>query len=152
MDYRNLLGFATVVFSAGYFVRSFQPANASMPVGMQHGQFPYEHFTECDLPGATVSSSECTPSNGTYTLLTVPNDRIFIVTGAATSDYYSRCHFMEDGTILIDRDLISRSSYLPVSPMVSGNAHLAMPAGSSLQIQVNDNGCDFYIEGYYAHL
>ena len=81
MDHRNLFGIGFILLSTGYVLRSLQPANASMPVGMQHGQFPYQHYTECTLPGATPYSNyeACSftySAPATHNLLTVPNDRI----------------------------------------------------------------------------
>ena len=88
MDHRNILATGFLLLCGAVFAQSLKSANASMPVGMQHGQFPYEHFTECDLPGAVPTSglNYCTSytySSAPYALLTVPSDRIFVVTGAS---------------------------------------------------------------------
>ena len=113
-------------------------ANASMPVGMQHGQFPYERFTECDLPGATamsdISACQYTFTNATsHTLLTVPSDRIFVVTGAV--NYRGYCNFHSNGKPLIGKLLIyGYDGYSGQSPIGNGNGHLVLEPGSSLEV------------------
>ena len=152
MDHRTLFGLAAVLLSTSILINSLQSANAVMPVGMQHGQFPYEHFTECDLPGANVSTSDCSPATGgIQTLLSVPSDRIFIVTGAVTSDT-NHCWFLNDGIPIYSRNFIEKSKN---GPLLNGNANIVIPAGSELQVNIYQNyasSCDFFIEGYYAHL
>ena len=107
-----------------------------MPVGMQHGQFPYEHFTECDLSGANVSSNSCSPTTGgIQTLLSVPSDRIFIVTGAVVGSY-NQCWFLNDGTPIYANTLLEQSQN---GPLVNGTAHIVIPAGTDLQINIYQN-------------
>ena len=150
MDYRTPLSLGFMLLCGAVLVHSFQSANASMPVGMQHGQFPYEHFTDCDLPGATVHSSYsyCNFSvqqNSFHTLLTVPSDRIFIVTQAQTD---SSCNFTTGGIPLISNYFIGYGD-----PGFGGNGHVVIPAGATLDVYLrSSNYCPFYIEGYYAHL
>ena len=152
MDYRTNLSIGVILLSGAVFIHSLKSASASLPVGMQHGQFPYEHFTECDLPGASAHSTNtyCSfsvPSiNTNYTLMTVPSDRIFVVTHAMT--YNSDCNFTSGGFPLVSQYLIDNSY-----SGLGGNGHLVVPAGATLDIYVrNATYCPFYIEGYYAHL
>ena len=152
MDYRNLLGFAAIILSGAVVVHSLNSADASMPVGMQHGQFPYEHFTLCDVPGVTVNSEgDCyTTTGGVHTLLTVPNDRVFIVTGGVIR-YRTQCWFLNNGDLLYPKELLEEDK---TGPITSGTAHIVLPAASTLEIHIDNNNassCRFYIEGYYAH-
>ena len=152
MDYKVILSVAALIFSGSMLVESLRPANASMPVGMQHGQFPFEHFTNCDLPGATVHSSNnyCLYSftNAfTQTLLTVPIDRIFVVTGASVGR--SDCNFLSNGVPLINQELLDDSN---ASPLLHGGGHLVIGAGATLEVHLRSAYCPYYIEGYYAHL
>jgi hypothetical protein len=152
MDHRTILSTGFLLLCGSIFIHSLKSADASMPVGMQHGQFPYESFTECDISGASVSGSDCTPPVGIHTLLSVPSDRIFVVTGGEAS-YYSDCWFQKDGTLMYSRELVSRtdSRHSPTGPLKSGNAHITIAAGTDLQIEVNSTNCNFYLDGYYAH-
>ena len=152
MDYRFNISVAAIILSSAFLINSLQTATASMPVGMQHGQFPYEHFTECDLPTAVAHSTNLYCSlnlssiNTGYTLFTVPSDRIFIVTQAKTTN--SDCNFTSGGFPLIAQHFIDddRSG-------LSGNGHIVLPAGASLEVYMrNASYCPFFLEGYYAHL
>ena len=150
MNNRTILSLAALVLSCAVLLHSLGSATASMPVGMQHGQFPFEHFTECDLPGATVhaTKSYCTFSvsqNTAHTLLTVPNDRIFVVTKTVTD---SDCNFISAGTPLVAKHFIEY-----YNSGLSGSSNIVLPAGSTLEVYLrNSTYCPFYIEGYYAHL
>ena len=156
MDYRNTLACGFVILSISVLLHT---ANASLPVGMQHGQFPYETFSECDVAGATVSWSRCSLpsqlSTSTVSLLTVPSDRIFVVTGAAVH-YQGDCSFQVNGTpIVSSRAFLNSGGYSNArqSPFLSGAAHYVISAGETLDVYFYDApGCQFYLEGYYAHL
>ena len=56
MDYRKILSFAAVIFSTGYFVRSFQPANA-FPQGSNvgTGSNPVVNFYESGSNSSTIT-------------------------------------------------------------------------------------------------
>ena len=154
MDHRTLFGIATVLLSGAIFLHSLNSATASMPVGMQHGQFPYQHFTECDLSGASPNGGQgCVPSTGVHTLLTVPSDRIFVITGAVSSYSYA-CFFENDGLPLVSYDFLEGNSNRSkaAGPLISGNAHYTIDAGSTLDVNIGTTSCRFYIEGYFAHL
>ena len=153
----RLFGMASIIFAAGYFVRSFDVANASMPVGMQHGQFPYEQYTECDLTGAVpqVYSAGVTEAcrYGTsgqwtnHTLFTVPSDRNFIITGFSTES--GSCFPFSNGEALIGRSIVSTSDSTPFN---SGTAHFVLSPNQVVEIaKWSDSDCAFYLEGYYAH-
>ena len=151
MNHHTNLSIAAILLSGAVLIHSVQSAVASMPVGMQHGQFPYEHFTECDLPGGTSHATKayCTfnvPAiNTSYTLLTVPSDRIFVVTHALSDN--SDCNFTSGGTPLLSQCFID-NSYTGLG----GNGHIVIPAGATLDVYLLIIYCPFYIEGYYAHL
>ena len=154
----RLFGMASIVFVVGYFVRSFDEANASMPVGMQHGQFPYENYTECDLLGATTQTYgtgvtvACrygvSGQWSNHTLFTVPSDRNFIVTGFSTAS--SNCFPHSNGEAFIGQVLFATSDSTPFN---SGTAHFVLSPNQVVEIaKWSDSDCAFYLEGYYAHL
>jgi hypothetical protein len=153
MDYRNLIGLAAIICACGYFILSLQPAIASMPVGMQHGQFPFEHFTDCDIVGAGASTYDgCTPPTGVHSLLTTPSDRVFIITGAVTAYSYA-CYLEINGQPISTYAFFegSQNRSNASSPFIFGNAHYQVPAGTSLDINISTSSCRYYVEGYYAH-
>ena len=48
-DYRNLFGFAAILFGAGFFVQSLQSANAKIGPSISLGSNPIQHFYQnCD--------------------------------------------------------------------------------------------------------
>lgn len=154
MDYRNLLSIGFVILASSLFIDSLQTAKANLPVGMQHGQFPFEHFTECDLPNASGSGGNgCSMSTGVHTIFTVPSDRVFIITGAVSTPSYA-CYFQNNGQALLSYQFLegSENRSKSTSPLVMGNAHFKIDAGTNLEIYAATSGCRFYIEGYYAHL
>ena len=145
-NHQRLFGYAAILFGLGFFVRSFQPANAYVPVGMQWDSFPYESFSHMDgsLPNPI--------SNGTtHNVLTVPADRIFIVTGMLEQSSYSRCRIYVDGSAVRGGANIFRPSY--PNMFTNGNAHLVIPSSSTLQVYANAGDCHVqHLEGYYAHV
>ena len=160
MDFRNILAAGFLLLCGAVFVQSLSSANASMPVGMQHGQFPYQHFSECDLPNAAIGSSNgnCSYSQTegswtAYPLFTVPSDRIFIVTGASTYDESCSFTLASTGQELVDRYLLkSYGNSSSNTPFTNGNAHRILSAGETLNFVSQYSYCQFYLEGYYAHL
>ena len=157
MDYRNILATGFLLLCGGYFYRSLQPAIASMPVGMQHGQYPFEKFTDCDVPGASPYTSSgitfyCEYGQyATWTtigLFTVPTDRNFIITGFAAYD--TDCFITRNGIALVGNHITQDSNS---SPLTAGNAHFLLAPGDTVEIaKWSNDRCDFYLEGYYAHL
>ena len=145
MLWKNLLSVSVLVLAVGITYRLIVPASASMPVGMQHGQFPYENFSNCDQ-GSFGSSYYCSviASGSTETLLTVPSDRAFILTGVQ----YDNCRILVDNIPILSGAM---GYYYYNSPFVSGNGHRVIPAGSTLQVYASST-CEYYVEGYYAHL
>ena len=142
MDYRNLFGIGFILLSVGYVIRSLQPANASMPVGMQHGQFPYESLSTTDGSIPTV------PNQVPLDVITVPSDRLFILTAFKSSSY---CRLYVDGTLKRESFFYSGST----SHLVVDNAHVVLQPGEVLQVYnvSSSYSCIIYhLEGYYAHL
>ena len=140
-DWKQLMGLSMVIAASGFFVRSFQTAQANTPVGMQWGDFPYENFSYMDGSLPTISDGN------THNLLTIPNDRIFIVT-AMTANY--PCYLYVDGAMLRGGNNLFSYNYPTI--FSTGNAHLVVPAGSTLQIVATGSNCSVsHFEGYYAH-
>ena len=139
MVHRNLLGISAVMLSSAVLIHSLKSADASMPVGMQHGQFPYVSFSHHDGTIPYVN-------NSTQNVLTVPSDRIFIVTGMVDSS--NSCNLYVDGSIIRG----GNSIFYETNMFTTGNAHLVIPAGSTLQIHSNGYCLVRHLEGYYAHL
>lgn len=141
IDWKHLMGIAMIITASGFFARSIQPAQANMPVGMQWGEFPYENFSYMDGTLPAISNGS------THDLLTIPNDRIFIVT-AMTSSY--SCYLYVDGNMLRGGNDLFKYNYPTI--FTTGNAHLVVPAGSTLQVVANGSTCTVtHFEGYYAH-
>ena len=145
MDYRTILATGFLLLCGSVFVHSLKSANASMPVGMQHGQFPYENFSTTDgtLPNL--------PNGSTHDILTVPNDRLFILTNLITNQ---NCDLYVDGNKklinLIHR--IDHSSVYHPSSFHLGNVHLIINSGETLSLVSTNNNCyTYHLEGYYAH-
>ena len=148
------------ICSTGFFVlccaalvHSLHAANASLPVGMQHGQFPYESFTPCSITGATVQYGTCqipnSFTNSSVNLITVPSDRMFVLTAVTT---YSSFCYVEVNGIPIDNALTNfRNTW--TTPLKEGTAHFAVAPNASIDLVVSSpaSSCTFYVEGYYAH-
>jgi hypothetical protein len=144
MDYRTILACVFFPLCASVFIHTVQSANASMPVGMQHGQFPYENFSTTDGSIPTV------PNQVPLDILTVPSDRLFILTNLLTSSY---CELYVDGSYKRHSSLYQNGNNS--SSFLDGNAHLVINPGETIQIYNNSgsNTCRVYhLEGYYAHL
>ena len=144
MDYQTILAGGFFLLSASVFLHSFKSANASMPVGMQHGQFPYENFSTTDGSLPTI------PNQVPYDVLTVPSDRLFILTNLVTSSY---CQLYVDGSYKRHNSLYQLGNNS--TSFHTGNAHLVINPGETIQIYnySGSNTCQVYhLEGYYAHL
>ena len=153
MDYRNLLGISAIIASTALLIQVLRPANASLPVGMQHGQFPYENKTNCDIVGAIQMGGYCqlnSSLSGTVAnLISVPTDRMFVITGVTT---YSSFCFVEVDGVPIDKNLTNfRNTWM--TPFKQGTVHFAVDPGASVDLNIYStaSNCSFYLEGYYAH-
>ena len=121
MDHRNILATGFLLLCGAVFVHSLKSANASMPVGMQHGQFPYESLSTTDGSIPTV------PNQVPLDVITVPSDRLFILTAFKSSSY---CRLYVDGTLKRESFFYSGST----SHLVVDNAHVVLQPGEVLQV------------------
>jgi len=129
MDYRNILALGFLLLCGGYFFRSLQPANATLPpypVGTSYNGYPYE----------SIQCNGCTQSTP---FLTVPSDKYFILT-TATIPRHGTCE------IYID----NQSTYLDDTTTGNlfneGRGRLVVSSNSSISTPISN--C--YIEGFYA--
>ena len=129
MDYRNIFGLGFVIFSLGYFVRSFSPAIAG-PNGpnVSMGSNPIASFY--------VSCSQSTP-----TILSTTSE-LFIITDILVSDGYS--------TGGIDLKLNSSNWFsLGENVQMAMQSGIPMPLNSTLSCY-SYYGRDLILSGYYA--
>ena len=141
--WKNLFGLSAVIASVAFFMQSIPAVEAhSGPVGISYGAYPYETFT-----GVVDASSD--------TLLTVPGDKVFIVTSAITgysgsSSYAYYVDLLQDGTTVVDG--ASGAMAATTGGVLSqGQGHLRFESGSDVIVS-NTTGYSiaYYIEGYYA--
>ena len=153
MDYRNILALGFLLLCGGYFFRSLQPANATLPpypVGTSYTSIPYENFFGQLSPNQTTN------------LLTIPSDKVFIITHFHT-DSQNRLqdlNILEDSAIKLygsTQDILHDSYYSQwrqdkQSSFINGKAKLIIASNTILKIENTSNVYTkpFYIEGYYA--
>ena len=135
MRNNTLLGIALVIYAMGFLVQSLRPAHGSSGPVINYTSFPYENYSG-------------TLSNGhSMTLLTVPNGKIFIITGAGSDGPY--CDIFEDGNKILE----GYSYALSVGGLFSnGEGHLKVSSGSVLSIKGSASTCNYYLEGHFADL
>ena len=108
--------------------------------------FPYEIFS-------TIDGTIPYLSNGsTHQVLTVPSDRIFVLTTLISSGTY--CTLQVDGVDKRNKNLFYPGNYNGgrANAFLNGNAHLVIQAGEVLELKATGSDCDVYhLEGYYAH-
>lgn len=128
---------ALVVFAFGYLLRSV-PAAQALPEGpdVTGGTNPYLSFT-----GATSTSVD---------LYTVPNDRIFVLTGACTSN--NNANLRESSTIKV----YAQSSAMFCSTtgttggfLARGQGHLVFAPGNTVGIETATSVV-YTLQGYLA--
>ena len=136
--HKNLFGIAAIIAACGFLLQSINPAHAILPVGMSHGDFPYQVFTTPDI-GTDVS----------VTLLTVPADKNFIITTISAS---GECDiYIGANKIVGDRN---RDFFTSETTGMSGNLRWLVPSNEALIIGPEipeDDVCYYFIQGYYAH-
>ena len=151
-DYRQLFGYASILFGAGFFARSFTPAHAVQGPSVSMGSNPYDA-----LYGQVP--------NGETTVLSVPSDQTFIVT-TVTFFNSSQVELKIDGNVVLYGSIFTEQQgyisnfvtgkgaagygYAKGNAFLNGNAHLPVDPGSSLSLQCANTSCAYYIEGYYA--
>ena len=149
-DYRQLFGIAAIIMACSFLVRSFQPAHAINGPSVSMGSNPYESFWGV----------------GSYTI-TLDSNYDFIITTAFHQ--FGFCSLRVNGVLMnahsgtnINFFKFDSQYYYTNSSFTTGNAHLRIPAGSSIEWARNDgstSSCDTnpnsgysgYIEGYYIH-
>jgi hypothetical protein len=152
-EWKQLFGIAAIITSIGVTIRSFQPANAHMGGSISYGQNPYKAFY-----GEAVQ--------GTTTLLTTTSET-FIITGINANDGTSLSRQIDGitvvpGNILDEKGTYHTSqgstsasfnwAYARDNLFLSGNAHVPVEPGSTLDVQCDDSsGCFYYVQGYFAH-
>ena len=131
--WKQLLSFAVLLYAAGFFVRSFQPAHALNGPSVDLGVNPQHSFYgEVD------------------TTLTLASNQDFIIQTALGSNDY--CQLIIDGTTVnkysnSSNPLWYHGAYPTNSVFVSGRAHLRVAAGSTVRME----GCGgWYVDGYYV--
>ena len=130
MDHRTILAFAAVIFAAGYFVRSFQPANA-FPQG-----------PNVSIGSNPIDNSFATCSGGTIFTNNTTHD--FIITDITRSSRGYGAYLMQNNQIIWESqggnnasDVITFKSGISISPGAS--------------VQCNNGGHTMTISGYYTH-
>lgn len=135
----TVLSFAALLLAGGFFLRSIGPARAEAlgPV-TTGGSWPGESFT------GLIGSFE------NQLLLTVPADRMFIVTGVCTGN--STVDLYEGGTLRIDGN--SWAMYCGDGDngfLANGRGQLGFPPGSEVRITNTNSGTYAYaLQGHYA--
>ena len=135
MDYRQLFGIGFIIFALGFFLRSLQPAQASLPLGGSFQSFPYLSYTGTLSPNQNLS------------LATIPSDKDLIITGGKIN---STCvDIYADSVLIVEGD----SSVMNGAFFSSSSAHVKIPAGSNLMLKHTCGGyVAYYIEGYHAEM
>ena len=149
--WKYIFAFACLIFALSGAYDSLSSAHANIGPTVSHGQLPYESFY-----GAG--------SNGTN-IFTVPTGEVFILTtflldhNSLSFSNSFNCTLNIDGQTVISGSMnknfgsTGNSNTMAVSStsFVSGNAHLVVPAGSTVTIGGSSCNTRYYIEGYYAH-
>ena len=127
-DYKQLFGYAAILFGIGFIIQSIMPAVAN-PSGpsISFGGNPYR--------------SEYRIGSGT--LLNTSSTETFIITTIVTGD--TDCHLQVNGNTKYS------GSWSHVSQAIPPNLHLVIEPNST--VTINGTGCssEYYINGYYAH-
>ena len=130
MNHRTLFGIGFIIFALGYFVRSFQPANA-FPQG------PNISLGSNPIDGFNVACNNTSPAVMSTT------DQIFIITDVIVSDGYST------GGVTLKLNGADWMSF-GESVEVALQSGLSVPVNSTLGCYAY-YGRDVVISGYYTH-
>lgn len=134
-DYRNLFGFAAILFGAGFFVQSLQSANATIGPSVSLGSNPIQHFYKnCDQ-----------------------QNNVEIFTNNSSGDFIVTDIYVYDGIVKFQVDselaLLMKGHVDALSPRA--NLHLQsgirVPSGSSFNCTDNGDAPRIMVSGYYAH-
>ena len=135
---KHYFGIASIIFASACLIWSIGQATA-FPQGpnVGVGTVPYESFT------GTIHYND-----GNVVLLTVPSDRVFIVTTCMSNNGYF--DIKENGTTRVYKDTSFCSSSYATS-FTTGNASLVISSNSTLEVGTDSSSTIYYyIEGYYA--
>ncbi len=137
-DYRQLFGYAAILFGLGFLVRSFLPAAAISGPTISTGENPSRSFY------GEVSASS------TADLLTTASDQVFIV----TSCYLANTSYLDiysSGTMILDGELSLCSG--GNNSLSNGRGRLVVESGTTLRVRNTYQyaGFKYYIEGHYAY-
>ena len=137
MDCRTLFAIGFIILSSGYFIRSLQPAQAQANgPNINFAGNPYKSFY-----GYTNNT----------TTISLDGNQDFIITTMMSN--YDGCQLRIDGVDLVYtgsndyNPLWYRGVYGGGSAFASGNAHLVIPAGSTLEVSTCSS---WYLDGYYV--
>ena len=144
-DWKKLFGIAAIFVSAGFFLRSLQPAYALNGPTTSLGTNPVENIN-----GAIVMNSI-----GSTTIWTNNSSSDFIVTTILmnTGACYPTVDGSQEGLAQIQNIGSLTSNTIP-NVFIEGKAKLKIASGSTLDFNsynTNWKNCQYYIEGYYVH-
>ena len=141
-DYRQLFGYAAILFGLGFLVRSFMPAYAITGPTVSLGSNPVENFYE--MPNLSGGTS--------VDIFTNSSSQDFVLTTYMHGGQSSRCGLTLDGQNIF---VHTTASYESIEGHGSKDLRLMIPAGSVLRMKnYNSAGtlnCPYYIEGHYIH-
>ena len=144
MNWKEMFGFATIIFSFAFLIRSFQFAYADIGPSVSIGEHPYESFY-----GTLSNATE-------QVILTVPSDRKFVITTMISNRNHSSynsilgdeyCLLNVDGNDVIGGSRVWRQNN---HAFTLGNAHLSVNSNSQVKIKASGSTCFYYVEGYYV--
>ena len=142
-DHKQLFGYAAIICSIGFLVRSFMPAYAFNGPTISIGSNPIENYYA--MPNLSINTSTTILSN------TSSND--FMVTKYLAPAYADSCNLMLDSQNLFVHSTNSQDKIDQYNN--PGALNLIVPSGSTLKMKnYNTNSgknCPYYIEGYYIH-
>ena len=140
-DYKQLFGYAAILFGIGFVIRSFMPAYAFNGPTVSMGSNPIENFYDAQYMGGGAS----------MTVFTNTSSSSFIITQYFSENY--RCAIQVDGQSPFSDDY-GTYGYQYLGGATSFTGTLLVPAGSTLSFKNVATGslfCKYYVEGYYTH-
>jgi len=142
MNGRQLFGIAAIIMALGYFMRSFQPAQAFNGPTVSLGSNPLVSFA----------------GKGNATLITVPLDRDMVLTdfdfsNTDSGNYGHHTVYLKDPQGNVYGQWWLRKSYSELVDMsISKQSGLLIPAGTELVFdEGGSNYVTYTISGYYVH-
>lgn len=143
-DYKQLFGFAAILFGAGFFLRSVLPAYGLQGPIISTGSNPIKNFYA--IPFLAPST--------THTIFSNTSGHDFLVTSYHPPYNISgTCNITVDGNNIFVHSTNNNeqvSGYSSVQEL-----QLLVPAGSTLEMKnyssSNYYKCSYYIEGHYIH-